>query len=62
MSKNKLENIEIVRDRRIYFSFDNEEYSINITNEGELRLSVVDGIIQILPLATNCILFKNIKE
>ena len=54
----KLESIEIVNDRRIMFEHNGKIYSVNITNENKLRLSVVDGILAVYPIGANCILFE----
>jgi|TARA_R110000851_G_scaffold298994_4_gene454798 hypothetical protein len=57
--KDKIVDIETMRDSRINFSHKGKEYSINVTNDNELRLSVIDDILILKPVAANCVLFEN---
>lgn len=54
----KLEEIKVVRDRRITFEFKGGSYAINITNDNQLRLSVIDGGLVIKPMGGNCVIFE----
>jgi len=57
--KIEIENVRVSQNnRRIFFTFEDKEYSVNITNEQELRLSAVDGWLVVKPIAGNCLIFK----
>jgi len=59
--KDKIEDIDTMRDSRINFSHKGKEYSVNVTNDNELRLSVMDDLLILKPLASNCVIFENRK-
>lgn len=61
MKKDKFEDIEIRRDSRIDFSHKGKEYSINVTNDNELRISVISDLIVVMPQACNSIIIANKK-
>lgn len=56
-----LEKVEVRKERRIDFTYKGKEYSINVTNEGNLRLSVY-GVLSVTPVAANCLIFEDKEE